>query len=258
MPSYVSSKRRPRRHFKSRRGSGRPVKQYQLRRTVKRLFRRIPRPQRKYLDLNNGGQIPTWADSSYVNGPYPLSVSGTLSSSSYLQQGVTQNEMIGYKGTWKSTRQLLSIAYNPTLANDSPQWIRVTMFWWRPNIVQSSGGSATNAPTVDNIFQQGNPGGTSGLGTAGAYISPYNIEFAKCYSIIMDKIYTLTSGGQNNGLIDKLYKKLHKNFQTYQPNQNNNGLLYDNTPYIMFTSNQNTPADQPIINYYSRLTYINS
>lgn len=243
-----------RRHRRFVRGGRRPVRRYQLGKALRRFARRIPRPQTKYLDANWGNVIPAWTATSYVNGPYSLAEQAALlTTTSSITQGVTQNTIIGYKGMWKNLRVQLSLAYNNTGANNLPQFVRIIHFLWKPNAVTDM--SSNNTPQVGQILQDGNQvSSVPGFGSVGSYLSPYNKEWAQQYKILDDTRFVLTLNGWNNGQLIKFSKRLNKVFQTLQPGGQYTGL-YSNQPYVLFISNQSVVADQPIINYYSRLTY---
>jgi len=118
MPSIsVSAKYKRRYHKRSSGRSGKqPVKRYQLRRAFRRFARRIPHPQRKYLDAFWGTSV-TFPATSYVSGPYSLASiqSSAQELSTDPEQGVTQAQMIGYKGQWKSMLARWALAVNPSV-----------------------------------------------------------------------------------------------------------------------------------------------
>lgn len=249
MPSYVRT--RTKRHRKRRfvRGGGKPVRRYALIKALRRVNRRIPRPQRKYLDVIQTSL--SFTAEYFVAGPYSLvQPSGSLASTSDMAQGVTQNQMIGYKGMWKTSLHRIAL----TCSANNPNILRVIHFFWKPN--EFTGGAASNGPGVGQILQQGNAGSSYIVnGTSTAFLSPYNLEWSACYKIIHDETYTLTNSGWNQVQINKTRKKLNHSFRCNQPN--GPSYLYGWTPYVMFVSNYNASADQPAIQYYHRLGYVN-
>lgn len=252
MPNAIRTARRrfrPRRRF---RGGKRPVRHYQLRRTIRRVFRRIPKPQRKYLDTG-AGNIITPTDGNRID-IFSLAVeSTTLQTSSSVVQGVSQNQLIGYKGMWKTIKANWSIMVNPEVTPALGQFVRILLFFWKPNELSRDGTS--NVPTIDVILQQNNQAPNGNAGYSGTYLSVYNKEWGKQYKILFDKTYALSTVGQTSVVLDKTYRKLRKVFQCLQPGQV--GGLYDWSPWVAFIYDTPGNSFKPQISFYSRMGYIN-
>lgn len=253
MPFAIGRARRRRHRQRRVPGGRRPVRRYQLRRVLKRFARRIPRPQRKYLDNNWGAPIG-WTSGSYVSGPYTLAESTSAFSAgpSTIPLGITQISMIGYKGQWKSLVLRLSHMISQSVLT-AGSFMRVIVFFWKPPEALFTTGTL-NTPSYNQILQDGNQAFTAN-GHLGTYLSPYNREWARSYKILFDKTYALTLTGSTGLILDKTYKKLRQTFMSHDP-QNTAGL-YTWVPYILFISNSAVDTEQPITNVYTRMTYVN-
>lgn len=258
MPFTTRSRlRRPRRrHSRFRRGTRRATTGY-VNRRLRRFARSIPRPQRKYLD-NGGLQIFSGpqANPGIIFSLASNSAPGTPPVSA-VSQGVSQNQLIGYKGQWRSHTYRLGIDTELTAASPTGQigifW-RIIFFMWRPNEMTPSG--IGNAPTALQILQAGNV--TSPVPTGAQLIfSPYNKEWAKQYRIWSDKTYAISIQGSTQIIVDKGHRKMRKTFQALQPN--GPGGVYDQVPYCLLISSQFSGGGmvETALSIYNRMTYTN-
>lgn len=180
----------------------------------------------------------------------------TTATATVLPQGVTSNNMIGYKGYWKGHFHRIALQVGTT-----PCFIRVIHFLWKQSEVSPSG--VADYPTLNSILQN-----SVGYGTAVnpfsnnqyTYLSPQNLQWAKQFKLLQDDTYKLTTVG--NSQLEQHKKKLALNSSfrmDYIADEQDEGgsNMTGYIPYVMFISSVNTVAAQPSITYYSRLSYVN-
>ena len=178
-----------------------------------------------------------------------------------MAQNVTSQGMIGYKGMWKGHFHRISLKAGAAAPG---QYVRVIHFLWKQSDLSPTG--AVDAPNVGTILQNtvGNPQ-ASAQTTYSQYtfLSPYNLQWAKRYTILSDNLYSLSTVGHTSVTIDKRKLALRSGFRViYNTDEEEEPAATTNTltgmtPYVMFITDQNTVANLPSITYYSRLSYIN-
>jgi len=247
MSNVISKGRRRFRKRTFKRGGNKPVRQYQFRKSIKRVIRRIPRPQRKYLDAYSAAVISPGTSYAYL---LCLAQNNSVSGGdvSAITQGVTQNEFIGYKGVWKSYTHRMSLN-RPAQITPTDTFLRVIVFIWKPSELTYAGNP--NTPAIHQILDNG----LSSTATSFTYLSPYSREWSKQYTILYDKTFTIAQY-QTELVLDKAYKKLHKSFTAFAPIETG-ATLTSNVPYVYFISDNDVVNDQPIIKYWPRLSYTN-
>lgn len=247
MPNVISKSRRIKRRPFRKHGGNKPVRQRQMRRAIRSVVKRIPRPQLKYLDAFGNTTITSGGNFAEL---ICLAQNNSISSGpqSNIVQGFTQNNLIGYKGKWNSYQYRCSLSRASLTPTDS--FVRMISFIWKPSELTGSG--APNDPTIFQILDNG----LSATADQFTYLSPYSREWAKQYRIIADKTYTVAQG-QTELVLDKFYKKMHIPFTAFAPIETGTTLT-SNVPYIFFIWSTGTAATQPVINFWPRLSYTNS
>lgn len=186
-----------------------------------------------YLKAIIGVPETKWINTSVV----PTAVPSVLSPTTPLPQsilnavpvGTTQSTRIGSEITNKSLhiRLLLQRA-----AVDAV--VRVIIFW------SLDGEAAGTAATPQRLLEDST-----------SYLSPLNKDYGKSFWVRFDKTYTLAAG-QTALQVDEIWRKLK--CKTEYDSETN--VATCNSLFIVAISNQTVVANQPLISYTARLTYM--
>lgn len=163
-----------------------------------------------------------WFDSTTSN--FSIPATGSVVALDGIVQGDGQNERIG--DSVKATSTFYRYTITRVLVDS---YVRIIHFIWKSNDV----------PTVASILQ------------TATVVSPLNRDNGRIIRVLTDKLYTLATG-QTQQQVEKHSKRLwytNKYDSDAVTTTSVNGL------YVLFISDQGTGANQPVINYYNRLTY---
>lgn len=168
----------------------------------------------------------------YVLPPSTINQTGNIQCLSNIVQGDTTNDRNG--NSQLNHNMFIRIQMQMNIENDPvAQKLRVITFVWNDDASQ-------NIPTITDILEN----------ITMPHISPLNLETSKYYSIISDKIYTLTQA-QTPALSLKKYVKLNPLHSKYD------GPLATNYTFghIFVLAVSDQVAFGPTLNYYSRIRY---
>lgn len=162
----------------------------------------------------------TYASTAVTNAGQIVDLSGGIT------QGVGVSQRVGNEITNKSMHMRLDLT---RAAVDS--FVRIIIFWYLD-------GNLT-PPIVGNVLQ------------TASYQSPLNKDFGKSVWVKFDKTYTLAAG-QTQLQVDEIWRKLKckTEFNSGTTFTNNNNL------YLLAISNQSVLANQPLLSFTNRLTYL--
>lgn len=151
-----------------------------------------------------------------------------------IPQGTTQSSRVGDAVTNKSIHVRLDIA---RVTVDS--LVRVIIFWLKDGVV-SPGGTVTPQIAFANLLE------------TSSYQSPLNKDQGKSYWVKFDKTYSIAAG-QTQLIVDEVWRKLKC---TTEYSNDTTSLSTVNALYIGAISNQATAANQPLMSFTARLTYL--
>lgn len=143
--------------------------------------------------------------------------------------GTSQSSRIGNEVSNKTLHMRLDIARG---AVDS--LLRVIIYWYLDGSVA----------TPESILEDVN------------YQSPLNKVNGKSFWVKFDKTYSIASG-QTQLVVDEIWRKLKCKTEYSTPgDQPNLPVTTANALYVLFISNQATVANQPILSFTNRLTFL--
>lgn len=218
MPNTTYARSQGRNHFGRRRYSRYVTKGY--------LKAIVGVPESKWLNTTQGTLGPL-AVANNFNFTYNLN---------NVPQGTTQNQRIGDVISNKSLHIRLDIA---RAAVDS--LVRVIVFWYK----DGSNPLASNPIPLPSVI-------AGNLLETASYQSPVNKDQGGSYWIKFDKTYSIAAG-QTQLVVDEIWRKLKCQTEFVSDTvsaQTSNGL------YITAISNQADAANQPLMTFTARLTYL--
>lgn len=213
MPTSTFSKsqtRRPRR----KRGvkPTTQVKGYQLNKALKQVKRMIPRSEKKYVDV-------------FDNNDTVITQAGTITLLSAINQGTTQNDMVGDNCTIVSNLFRIRITPNAT---SQMNYLRVMIIRDR----QPNGAAPVQADIIE---------------TATDVLSALTDLNAERFKVLFDKTYTVDTDA-NGSQVDKVFRRMK-----FKYTAQSSGDVRTNAVWLVMLSNDVT--DGPLVSYYNRLRF---
>ncbi len=177
-----------------------------------------------YLKAIVGVPESKWLNTVYP--PTPVLSTFSFTPLNALLQGTTQSTRIGNEVSNKSIHIRLDIA---RAAVDS--LVRIILFW---NLDGTQ-------PTTNNLLE-----------TNTSYQAPLNKDYGKTFWVKFDKTYSIAAG-QTQLVVDEVWRKLKCKTEYINDTSSDASA---NALYMGYISNQATAANQPILSFTARLTYL--
>lgn len=180
-----------------------------------------------YLRAIVGTPESKWLNTT-VTAASVLSAPSSVYNLNFVPQGTDQSSRIGDEVTNKSIHMRLDLTRT---AVDSI--VRVIIFWFMDGTAEVTPTPATILETVD-------------------YRSPLNKNFGKSFWVKFDKTYTLTAGNLSIQ-VDEIWRRCKCKTEF---NTSAGGLITANSLHMLVISNQTVLANQPLLSFTSRVTYL--
>lgn len=198
-----------------------------------------------YLKAVVGSPESRWMD--FLIAPTPITSSGTIFNlnSPFPPTTTTPTTPLGgLRGSEISNKSLHMRLSLRRQTVDS--FLRIIIFWNLDGL--------DSPPTVAPVGS-GVVGWEGGILTTADYQSPLNKYNGKSFWVKFDKTYTLAAG-QTQLQVDEIWRKL-KCQTEYQPLQGTTGGdAQRNSLHLLAISDQVTAENQPTLEYYSRISYM--